>query len=294
MNADSYFEIGSAHVVCEDYALSGVHEDLAYAIVCDGCSSSKHSDVGARLLAHIAKDALIYMHQRKHLYDREFIENKFKDTFQEIILKKCIEVQQTLKLDIYAFDATLLLTAVINGEVTIMFGRGDGYFVRRMHNGDIVTFGFKYASNAPFYLSYDMFFERERSYHEQFGAAPVTLTLKGNGTHEVNQSSVLRYDQAILCETYYSSSSQIAQIGVTSDGVDTYEMPPDEGFCGDLEPNGIIKLDPTEMMLEMTNYKNPVGEFVKRRLTKMRKDSLQKSILHQDDISFAAINLLES
>ncbi len=53
MNTDCFYSIGHSHKVCEDYALSGtIGDTLAYAVVCDGCSSSKQVDVGARLLAH--------------------------------------------------------------------------------------------------------------------------------------------------------------------------------------------------------------------------------------------------
>jgi hypothetical protein len=33
MNSDSYFEIGCAHNVCQDYALNGSYEDMIYGIV---------------------------------------------------------------------------------------------------------------------------------------------------------------------------------------------------------------------------------------------------------------------
>ena len=56
-NLDWYFTIAKQHVVCEDYALTG-WEPVPYTIVCDGCSSSEHTDVGARVLAWSAKKAL--------------------------------------------------------------------------------------------------------------------------------------------------------------------------------------------------------------------------------------------
>ena len=55
MNTDCYYEIGHSHIFCEDYALAGIVNNIGYAIVSDGCSSSDNVDVGARVLAHIAK-----------------------------------------------------------------------------------------------------------------------------------------------------------------------------------------------------------------------------------------------
>lgn len=54
MHADAHFERGRTHAVCQDYALAGHDDRGAWALVCDGCSSSPDSDVGARLLAHAA------------------------------------------------------------------------------------------------------------------------------------------------------------------------------------------------------------------------------------------------
>ena len=59
MNTDFYCEIGDSHVACEDYALAGkINDNISYAIVADGCSSSPNVDVGARVLAHAALDYL--------------------------------------------------------------------------------------------------------------------------------------------------------------------------------------------------------------------------------------------
>ena len=68
MKADAYFEIGATHLVCQDYALAFANNEYAYAIVSDGCTSSPNTDIGARLISVIAKDAINYLYQRGH-YD---------------------------------------------------------------------------------------------------------------------------------------------------------------------------------------------------------------------------------
>ncbi|MCA9708502.1 MAG: hypothetical protein KDK70_21815, partial [Myxococcales bacterium] len=56
MYVDAWFAIGDTHVVCEDFACAGHTEAGAgFAVVCDGCSSSPQTDVGARLLAAAAR-----------------------------------------------------------------------------------------------------------------------------------------------------------------------------------------------------------------------------------------------
>ena len=59
ISADSYYTNGGLNKGCQDYALhdSGFFP-APYIIVCDGCSSSRFTDVGARLLAHASKKVL--------------------------------------------------------------------------------------------------------------------------------------------------------------------------------------------------------------------------------------------
>ena len=61
INVDHYMTIGSSHQVCEDYIISGT-EPFPYIILSDGCSSSKDTDIGARILAQCAKNYLTTFH----------------------------------------------------------------------------------------------------------------------------------------------------------------------------------------------------------------------------------------
>lgn len=60
--ADSYFHIGASHLgagrPCQDYALHDSCPHGAYGIVADGCSTGRHTDVGARVFAWAARQAL--------------------------------------------------------------------------------------------------------------------------------------------------------------------------------------------------------------------------------------------
>jgi len=98
MHADHHYEIGSSHVACEDYAMSGTQEGLTYAILSDGCSASKDSDVGARILCHLAKSALMYLHRQGRLKDSHYIGEKFPSVFREIVTMKALEARASLGL----------------------------------------------------------------------------------------------------------------------------------------------------------------------------------------------------
>src|SRR3954469_11076065 len=98
MNADHAFFIGNTHTVCQDYAMSGVTEDGAYAIVCDGCSSSPEVDFGARALALSAKRTLMKG-------GSEFI----PDLFGKVTIDNLRNIESLFTVHPQALDATLLI-----------------------------------------------------------------------------------------------------------------------------------------------------------------------------------------
>ncbi len=53
-NLDSFFSMAKQHAVCQDYAIGGMLPS-PFLVLCDGCSSSNNSDVGARILAISAR-----------------------------------------------------------------------------------------------------------------------------------------------------------------------------------------------------------------------------------------------
>ena len=66
MNADSVFNIGATHAVCQDYVIARSGETTfgspnagPYIILSDGCSSSPDTDMGARLLVKAMDQTLI-------------------------------------------------------------------------------------------------------------------------------------------------------------------------------------------------------------------------------------------
>jgi len=294
MNADSYFEIGHFHKVCEDYALAGVQDDLAYAIVSDGCSSSKNVDVGARLLAHISRDALLYLHRRKHLYDPIFLDNSFRSTFEEIIIKKCLEVKDTLRFPCDIFDATLFVAAGIGDHFKkkILFSWGDGYFILKRPSGAIDVIALNYESNAPYYLSYELSQDKHDTYASEYGTMPlhkIIERIEVNGTVTSVDSEVL---SGVMQKSYLSIMGEgvdVTQIIVSSDGIGTYEDDPQVQ-----PPTGTErqKYPAHTIIPELVSYKNPVGEFVTRRMNRLRKDHVVAHIIHQDDVSCAAINFV--
>jgi hypothetical protein len=308
MNTDSYFEIGSTHIICEDYTLTGTADgDLAYAILCDGCSSSNHTDLGARLLAHIAKDALLYLNRRKLLHianqDLSIFLMDIQDLFKELILKKVSEVKSSLCLNSDVFDATLLVSIAIGPIHRCLMSWGDGYIiVKRKPRPGGTTYGLEiinteYTSGAPYYLSYALSHDRKEAYKTSYGTHIVNrhhiyLLNDSSGIHikaEENESRT--FDKSSFCEVIIDETEDtmenpenlyeqpISQIILSSDGLGTYKK-------------GLEELSVHSLLPDMLNYKNPKGEFVQRKMKNaIGRDHKEQGITHYDDISFAVINI---
>ena len=287
MHADHHYEIGSSHAACEDYAMSGTHNGLSYAIVSDGCSSSDDTDVGARILCHIAKSALLYLHRQGPLTNDYYIQNQFPSVFKSLVLMKAIEARASLRLDYNAFDATLLVAFAAerpdNDPAWGYICFGDGVTVLRYTDGHARAMRMSYSSNAPYYLSYGMSKDKDDAYRAALGDATrhnTFIDLFPHGKYE----EVKDYECEPCTDYTHMASSDVMldvpdQIVLFSDGVGSYEDK-DRNAAPDM---GVVR--------EALSYKNTAGEFVKRRMRAMGKKFAADGISHYDDMSCAAVHI---
>lgn len=283
MNTNSYYEIGSYHQVCEDYALSGIYQDMAYAIISDGCSSSENSDVGARLMTHIAKGVLMYIKDRNLIEAPEFLQ-----LFKELIVRKGIEVKNSLGLSTDAFDATLLVNIVL-GTKLLSIAWGDGYVIYKNDASKLIVYDISFSTGAPYYLSYEMSPSKKQNYMDEYGSGLITiknLILSEDGTLEFERSIT----NPIIAESLYKEAHapMIKFATVSSDGLGTYQEDPKacRENVGDKK-----KYKAVEIIPEVMAYKTIAGEFVIRRMQRMKTDMIKAKIVHFDDISCASIAL---
>lgn len=261
MKTDYDFKIGASHEICEDYALSGVLEEKAYAIVCDGCSGSEYVDVGARLIAHAAKGSII-----------SGLRGWTHESFSQSIL---VTLENALRffpsLTHSSFDSTLLVAYVQKGMLRA-FIYGDGMVIHKKKNGLMyIHVSFSLEDNgviktAPDYLSYRLSQER----------------LDGFESWTANQKIVDNTGTKIVTKPFCPLSiCEPVEIGdvivLCSDGIDSFR-----------------RLDGTpipfeEMISEFSNFPNTEGEFVTRRLNALDKKCKSTGTSHFDDISIAAI-----
>ena len=222
MNTNTYYEIGSSHKVCEDYALSGIYKDMAYAIISDGCSASDDTDIGARLLSTIAKGVI------KYLRDRNLIGTKdFNSIFRELVVRKCLEVKQSLGIPIEAFDATLLISTVYQDKI-ISLGWGDGYFIFVTKDNVKIIYDIHYSMGAPYYLSYEMSPSKKQAYMDTYGNTILTIknsiiATNGSVTETTTTPTGGLYSESLYKEAHAPSINFVI---LSSDGIGTYQDDP--------------------------------------------------------------------
>jgi hypothetical protein len=258
MNNDSVFCIGISHIVCEDYACSGTHEDQTYAIISDGCSSSENSCLGARLLTLSAREILMRYSEYEY------------DTFGANVISRVNTIYDSYpSLHCQALDATLLTAQVKNNRVK-GFIYGDGVFIHKSTKG-LYAMRVNLNTGAPDYLSYNLDMERKKSYDELGGIKIVDyIDENGKGRYECKPFSPIVIDRPVECGDI---------IAICSDGINSFRQP----------DNTLILW--TELLNEFVGFKNFAGVFVKRRLAAFKKKCLKEGITHSDDISLAAIQI---
>ena len=288
MNANSYFEIGHSHLVCEDYALSEQSCGSTFIIVSDGCSESNNTDVGARLVTIIARDTLIHLINSNFLKQDKAIET-FPIVFQQLFLKKCLETKAVLNLSVNTFDATLLLSFVLDDQLFVLC-YGDGHIIYKTKAGLTIADSIEYQSGAPYYLSYQMDNAKKEAYFNEFKESLIdegSVTIKADGS-----SNSRIFNQKLLTEhsnmfSYWKvfdiKNQELSSISLSSDGIGTYSK--------SQKSDSEIKLDSSlpEMIRRMVAYKGTNGDFVVRRMNRMRLNMTEGGIIHDDDVSCATI-----
>lgn len=278
MKIDTFSEIGSQHTICEDYIISGNN----YIILADGCSSSEHSEMGARFLCYMAR---MYMkiHGVEGLQD-----TNYSTKLGSWVIHNAEMLVRQLGLRRTCLDATLVI-AYIKDEYVHVHMFGDGYLVLKTAWGDfeIYCIDFKAGSKSmPYYLRYLVDEEGHHKYHE----AKVTKT--------TSKIVIPKYSKDIKFEEKESAYDNIGSwhlpiacfksISICSDGLGTFLKPkPDE--------NGNKIMNVEDMISSMFDFKNSAGVFLQREIN-IYKRQLKKVDLkfeHFDDLSIGTFLMEE-
>lgn len=279
---DSHFLIGKMHInsgkPCQDHALSGnITESAAYAIVTDGCSTGHHTDMGSRILSFATVNAIKEEWERTRDFTRD-------TTSSRIAFQQQVGIQsqrRILGLSTMDLLATCVYVAVseTGGYIHV---QGDGVFAVQTKKGEIFMTRLDWQDNKPCYPVY-----AEDSYRSYIAAQGGDLTqpalMVQNWSREVDGSYQEVFSQEVsLADGLLGWKQDISSeelvdleyISVFSDGITQIE--------------GIDWKDAVSQALA---FKSPNGEFVKRRLNRMTRDSEKLGKGPLDDIACACVKV---
>jgi hypothetical protein len=264
MNSDCYFAMGKSHMICEDYAYSGVNANgNQVAVVSDGCSASPDTDFGSRFLV---RSSVICGANTKYNSIQTFGDELVRGT-----IWCASQAHKNLRLSSQCLDATLLYLEIRDDNVVVVTA-GDGVVFAIKHDGSLEYWETEYPSGAPFYPSYLLDEPRFDGYVAHCGVKSVFKRMV-----EVD-GSLLEMENVIMHNMVNHFTLPIDEykfIGVTSDGISTFDM------------------STYEALKQLTAYKNTKGEFVKRRMRKFLKQCAKNNVSPSDDISMAVVHFGE-
>jgi len=273
MHADAHFVVGHAHTAggkpCQDYALAGDLPGGAFAIVSDGCSSGGRTDVGARIISLAAADAL-----RENWNGDEWPPTAVALRQQAVLAG----AGALLGCDASDLLATSLF-AIANETERLVQIWGDG--VVAWHSGtSLIMARFDWDNNTPYYPAY---------------------SLNGNRDFIAAHGGDINAPR-LTCETWEWTPGR----GPALLGRDRFKLGAGiRGAFWPLEPfyqmttlavfsDGVTQIDGVDWKVavaELMDFKTRAGDFVKRRLSRVVRDSHARGRGPIDDIAMAAIDL---
>jgi serine/threonine protein phosphatase PrpC len=268
MNCDSYFEIGSSHMVCQDYALSGNYKDMWYGIVSDGCSSAEFSEIGAQVLCHVTKNILM-------VYYDLFLNGSVTPEFIAQLLATSIRVKADEVRKIYpisrdSLQATLLIAVVINGFM-FTFVWGDGVIILGWDKNITVTEIDYPDTNAPVYLMTDI-----ESYKRKFeDKLTKRVCIYNHREYATNKNIVSRPFEEPIVDCRKTGPGDF--ILLCTDGLTQYQ------------DQNKKPIDIHEILPLILDYPNFNGQFVKRTMNFLKRDLARKNWSHADDVGIVTL-----
>lgn len=286
LKTDHSFHIGEQHLKvgkpCQDYALSGtLSDDLAYAIVADGCSSGGMTDIGARLVVLATKQALLETIPISK-------DEPDCDTFNMVNARRDELLEQfrlALGLEYRDLLATSLWMIAESGGVGISV-TGDGVAALKYeHDTDIHYYS--WDKNIPYYPAYRLAGEDEsfKAVHAE-NATPLTyvehgLAPIGMGGAAEGRLSTRSVEEGMGGMRIIAGSGEqntfpgrIQSIGLFSDGVEQ-----------------IDQIHRSEAVTELMAFKSTNGQFAVRRMNRFLTQAKKQGRGPIDDIAYAVIHL---
>jgi serine/threonine protein phosphatase PrpC len=261
MYFDKFSEIGSTHKENEDFAVIG-DEKNQFVIVSDGCSGSKNTAMGSRLLS-------LYMGKMLKDYGGNFLSDLVGLGNNAIILTN--EIRKKIGLERECLDATLLI-AYVNEKDIVLAAWGDGNIIIKRNNC-IELISINYTEEIPYYLSYRLYLDRKLQFEE--------IAKERNLKMKINEGTK---------DSYYSPF-HVYQKNIDRNGLD-YIILSTDGMLSFID-NKNNHINQNDINRDITAFKRLNGEFIARRMNRMMKDNAKEGIIHYDDFTVAGISFIE-
>lgn len=244
---DRYTKMGLSHEDNEDYALI----DVQSLIVCDGCSSSKYTTVGSRILAHTV---------RLQMYQCNGVNSPKQDGFIEQVMWKAKHAAEQAGLHHTALHCTLMIAEHSEDEITInMWGDGCVYY-KYFNNDKIFIARVSYTPEVPYYPIYMTEYSDQQEYKSAQSREEIVIKVTTNDPDLYLTPSITESHKLSV------PTEDLEFILLSTDGVESITDLPQE------------KVDQ-----EVTNFKLTSGAFIQRRMNRFMKSNPK----HMDDITIA-------
>lgn len=289
-STDEYFHIGQMHLIkgkpCQDYAFSSVYGSVGFAVVSDGCSKGRYTDIGSRVIALSTASAVKQYASINHgnFANGQKLRENIK-LHQESLVRLTRE-SLDLELDDMIATCGYACLSPAGGFVHL---RGDGAIAVVEKNGDINLSSYQWNNNTPLYPAYaEDDYQGFINYH---GGDPSRPALKiENWKFIAGKLSKEGEDLVSISEGINGAFRQfsaeeiqkISFVAVFTDGVMQMGniVSGEDGF-----------MDWKEVVLQLMSFKNLAGEFAKRRIIRFLKDNHKNGEMPLDDIAYAVVRV---
>ncbi len=270
IETDSFFTMGKRHFVCEDYILTSM--DGKAVFLSDGCSSSPHTDIGARFLC------LCGMKNIEGC--RHLAATKIVPAYLELGLSTITEagnlIEKFPEIPKEALDATLITAFVSeDNSYVYIYMYGDGNVALKFKDSPLIVNNYLFLGSAPYYLNYSLPVNHSRlkAYREAMAGQETLGHSEIMGG--VRRFETQEYNSPIICKV---ATNDLEMVAIMSDGVESFS----NMNTGEAVPV-------YEAITELLNFRTTKGQFVKRTARAAVKRYAKDQIYHSDDLSVAVM-----
>jgi len=263
-NADYIYTIGKSHTTCDDFSYYKDYGSFQVGIVCDGCSSSKHTDIGSRLLVSEVLNNL----SARNIGFAEC------EIMLELSLSGCFANYKNIYGDNF-LDCTIIFSLTFD-NITKVYMIGDGSILATKKDGtkEITTINFE--NNAPAYLSYKLDENRKQQYLKLSSKYTFKKMIEKQNS-DFNKVVSTNTDafpmQDIPVNIFEFKHSEYKNLICVTDGIDSFIS---EG----------ISIHAEKQLLDLKTLN---GFFFQRQILGIKKLFEKQNIYNQDDLSGVAL-----